>query len=158
MEIKQGFSIIELVVVIGLISLLALAMSAILLTTIVSSNRVRNATAVKQAGDYAITQIQSIVRNSRSITSCDPDTTTIVLENQDGNITTITLGINQIASNSASLIPTDLAVSSPSITCVSSSGDVRLATFSFDLSRNNPNLPTRENPVTHFSAGAEIRN
>ncbi len=62
MALKKGFSLIELIVVIGLLSLLMLAISSTMLMSIISSNRIRTTTKIKQAGGYAINQIQSMIR------------------------------------------------------------------------------------------------
>lgn len=156
---KAGFSIIELVVVIGLIGLLAIAMSAIMLTTIVSSNRVRTLTKIKQAGDYAIGQIQTLVRNARSITSCSssPDQLTII--NLDGGQTTIYLTADRIASNSGVfLTPDDLHITGYSLDCEPSNANPKVVTISFDLENLVSSTKSTERPKLHFETTAEIRN
>lgn len=158
MEMKKGTSIIELVVVIGLISLLALAMSAIMLTTIVSSNRVRRLTQIKQAGDYALGQIQTLIRNARSIESCDPDTDTLTTINPDGGLTEISLTNARIASNSGIYLTQDtLTASAFSITCEPITEPV-LFQISFDLSQGSDSGNARENATLHFETTTTLRN
>lgn len=164
MEIKnkQGSSIIELVVVIGLISLLALAMSAIMLTTIISSNRVRRLTQIKQAGDLALTQIQTLIRNSRSIELCDPINYEITTVNPDGGVTTIMTesagDTTRIASNSGTyLTPEHLAVNSFQITCEPSYAPT-LFKISFDMTQAESSGNERENTTLRFETTTSIRN
>jgi type II secretory pathway pseudopilin PulG len=163
MEMKKGTSLIELVVVIGLISLLALAMSAIMLTTIVSSNRVRRLTQIKQAGDIALTQIQTLLRNSRSIETCDSTLNQITTVNPDGNTTEIFLqtdaSSDRIASNSGIYItPDHLTVNNFDITCEPDELNPVLFTISFDLTHTNTSGNDQENSTLHFETSTGIRN
>lgn len=164
MEVKSGFSVIELTVVIGLLSMLALAMSAIMLTTIVSSNRVRTLTKIKQAGDHSLNQLQSLVRNARGIVLCDSVNSTGTIINPDGRETTILLendtdGTPRIASNSGIyLTPGDLKVANFGFLCSPSDDNPRLVTVSFDLSTLSVSTNPKENPLLHFTATSELRN
>lgn len=163
MEIKKGTSIIELVVVIGLISLLALAMSAIMLTTIVSSNRVRRLTQIKQSGDIALNQIQTLIRNSRHIETCDTDTDILTTVNPDGDTTDIMIEddgtANRIASNSGVyMTPNSLEVTSFNITCEPDETNPVLFKISFDLAHTISSGNERENPNLHFETTVGIRN
>lgn len=163
MEIKKGTSIIELVVVIGLISLLALAMSAIMLTTIVSSNRVRRLTQIKQSGDIALNQIQTLIRNSRQIALCDPDADLLTTVNPDGGLTDIMAEDDgtstRIASNSGTyMTPNTLEVSSFNITCEPSVANPLLFKISFDMAHTTNSGNERENPTLHFETNVGIRN
>lgn len=163
MEVKKGTSIIELVVVIGLISLLALAMSAIMLTTIVSSNRVRRLTQIKQSGDIALNQIQTLIRNSRHVESCDTDTDVLTTVNPDGGTTEIMVEddgtANRIASNSGIyMTPNSLEVAGFSITCEPNETNPVLFKISFDMAHTISSGNERENPNLHFETTVGIRN
>lgn len=160
---KRGSSLIELVVVIGLISLLALSMSAIMLTTIISSNRVRRLTQIKQAGDLALTQMQILIRNSRSIDSCDPTTPELTTVNLDGGTTTITPelsnNVNRIASNSGTyLTPDSMTVSAFTLTCEPDALEPTLFKISFDLTQADSSGNTLENSTLHFETTTNLRN
>lgn len=158
MEMKHGTSIIELVVVIGLISLLALAMSAIMLTTIVSSNRVRRLTQIKQAGDHTINQLQTLLRNARYIDICDSDLDTLTTVNPDGYTTNILLENSRIASNSGTYMTSDaLTVSNFAITCEPVTDPV-LIKISFDLTQQTSSGNAKENNLLHFETTTNLRN
>lgn len=163
MELKKGTSVIELTVVIGLISLLALAISAIMLTTTLSSNRLRRAAQLKQAGDFALTQIQTLIRNSRDVITCDPDTDSLTLINPDSGTTDIMVeldgGSSRIASNSGIyLTPNTQNVSNFSLSCEPTTIAPTLFKIAFDLSHTNTSGNDRENTSLHFETTTTLRN
>lgn len=161
MALKQGNSVIELTVVIGLISLLAIAMSAIMLTTITSSNRVRLVTRIKQAGDYTLGSIQTQIRNAREVTSCDSSLDELIYTGQDGGSTTLTLETNstiaRIASNSGVfLTPSNLNISNFNITCEPS--DTEPTTIKIDFDATDTVNRGNVNPSLHFETTIGLRN
>lgn len=163
MEVRRGTSIIELVVVVGLISLLALAMSAIMLTTIISSNRVRRLTQIKQSGDLAVNQIQTLIRNSSQIEACDTSTDILTTLNPDGETTDIMVEDDgtstRIASNSGIyMTPNTLEVAGFSITCEPNEANPVLFKISFDMAHTVSSGNERENPNLHFETTVGIRN
>ncbi len=162
MAIKRGFSLIELTVVIGLISLLTLAISASLLANLMASNRLRNTTAIKQAGNYALDQFAWLIRNSKDVVSCDSAAGSITITNLDGRDTTLGIEVDgtntRIASNSGTfLTPSTLDVSNFALTCHPSDTTVQLVSISFDLA--NPTVVhARESRTLHFETGVNLRN
>lgn len=175
MVTKKGFSLIELTVVIGLLGLLILAISSTLLMSIISSNRIRTITRIKQAGNYATGQIQSMLRSAKSISSCvstlNSDTPSITVINRDGGETLIInelideLNTNiryQIASKSGSisntyLTPTDVSVSAFSLICEPNDIKPTLIHLAFDL-QDVISSETTTNPTLHFETSINLRN
>lgn len=162
MALKRGFSLIELIVVIGLLSLLMLAISSTMLMSIVSSNRIRTTTKVKQAGGYAIGQIQSMIRSSKSITTCDVATPTISFVGQDGGTTELLTENDgtsvRIASNSGIyLTPANIATTGFAITCEPDALEPSLIKFSFDL-QDTRSAGSTQNPKLHFETSVSTRN
>ncbi|MFH2019731.1 MAG: hypothetical protein ABII80_03910 [bacterium] len=162
---KKGYSLVELTISVGLISLLTISISAIVLSSIISSHRLRALVRIRQVGDYTIGQLERLVRNARSIESCSSTAHTLSLTNQDGNLTNILFdgGTSRIASSSASqsfyLTPTDLSVSAFSLTCQPSDLFPELVNVSFTLENAlNANTRTIENPSIDFSTSIELRN
>lgn len=162
MALKKGFSLIELIVVIGLLSLLMLAISSTMLMSIISSNRIRTTTKIKQAGGYAINQIQSMIRSSKAITYCDPSSSSLGLVGQDGATTELLLesdGTNtRIASNSGVyLTPANTETLNFAILCEPDNLEPTLIKFSFDLQDNRSPSGT-QNPLLHFETSINTRN
>ena len=160
--VKKGFSIIELIIVVGLIAILMLAISSSMLMSVISSNRIRTATKTKQAGNFALDQIQGLIRNSKDITLCNA--TTVTLINQDGTSTTISSSNSKISTNEEVFItPADLVVSNFSFTCLPTDTDAttenktNLIKVSFDLQNATTSKPT-ENPLLHFETSINLRN
>lgn len=163
MVIKRGFSLIELIVVIGLLSLLMLAISSTMLMSIVSSNRIRTTSKIKQAGNFAMGEIQGMLRSAKSITSCNSTTSTITFVNPDGGTTTINTALvdttTSIASNSGVyLTPPTANVTSFTIGCEPSDSEPTLVNLSFDLKDSLTTRKTIENPLLHFETSISLRN
>lgn len=161
---KSGFSLIELIVVIGLLSLLTLAISSIMLTSVITSNRIRTTTKVKQAGNYALGQIQGMIRNTKILTACNSDEHTLEIVGPDGGTTNIfttldTNGTLRIASNSAVyLTPETTQVSNFNLTCAPSDTEPALVKVSFDLQDNQSANNVARNPILHFETSINLRN
>lgn len=163
MVIKKGFSLIELIIVVGLLSLLMLAISSTMLMSVMSSTRIRTATKVKQAGNYALDQMQTIIRNAKSVTSCNTTTGTIVVVGVDGGTTSlnpIVVGTEtRIASNSGIyLTPDNLLVSNFKLTCLPSDTEPKLLKISFDLKDDLVTRRASESPTLHFETSVSLRN
>jgi prepilin-type N-terminal cleavage/methylation domain-containing protein len=167
MVLKRGFSLIELIVVIGLLGLLMLAISSTMLMSIVSSNRVRVTTKTKQAGNYAIGQIQGLIRNAKDLTACSTGANTVTITNPDGNSTQIFAENSRIASGSGTyLTPANLAVSAgsfkiiclPDTTPPATPGNItNLIKISFDLNGLN-SVDSIQTPSLHFETSINLRN
>jgi prepilin-type N-terminal cleavage/methylation domain-containing protein len=162
LSLSKGFSLIELIVVIGLLSMLMLAISSTMLMSIISSNRIRTTTKVKQAGGYAIGQIQSMVRSAKSIVVCDTSTPSATFIGQDGGSTEVLIendGTNvRIASNSGVyLTPANMGVTSFAITCEPTEAEPTLIKFAFDL-QDTRQTSGSQNPLLHFETSVSVRN
>lgn len=160
----KGFSLIELIIVVGLISLLMLAISSTMLMSIMSSNRIRNSTKIKQAGSYAIGQIQGLIRNASDATCIlDSGTDSITTKNVTGGetqITAVSVGSDiRIASNSGVyLTPEKLKVTSFNLDCLPNSTEPSLVKVSFDLQSSQASTRQTENPTLHFETSVSLRN
>lgn len=158
MIVKKGFSLIELTVVISLLALLMLAISSTMLMSIISSKRIRTATKTKQAGNYAIGQIQSILRNAKSIKICNSSSNTITTINPGGGETQILLSNSRVASNSGTyLTPDNTTTSLFSLSCNPSDTDPSIVKVSFDL-RDALAPSGIQNPSLHFETSVNLRN
>ena len=156
---RAGFSLIELTVVIGLLSLLVLTITSTMLMSMVSSNRIRTATKIKQAGNYALGEIQFLLRNSKSITTCDSSSATISFIGQDGGSTEILLESDRLASNSGVyLTPDSATVSNYVLSCSPSDTEPSVVKVSFDLKSSVSTTRASENPLLHFETSISLRN
>lgn len=98
-ESSRGFTLIEVLAVMLVFGIIGSVAAGILVTTLRTSNKSAILTTVKQNGDYAITQITKILRNSYTLQTPAPPcgspsnpTNTSFLEvlDNNGNQSTIT--------------------------------------------------------------------
>lgn len=162
--VKKGFSIIELIIVVGLIAILMLAISSSMLMSVISSNRIRTATKTKQAGNYALDQIQGLIRNSKDISVCNA--TTVTVTNQNGTTSTIELDGSRLISNPDVFLTPDgttTSISGSLFTCLPTDTDATTETktnlikVSFDM-QNSAESRATENPLLHFETSINLRN
>jgi len=159
MAIKKGYTLIELIIVVGLVSILSIGISSAVLINATTATRTKNITNLRAAGGYSLNTIKQLIRSSRSITACDSDT--ISLQNQDGATTTISLeldnSVNRIASNSGIyLTPDDISIVNFTITCLPNNAEPTLIKLSFDTELATPTT-TKESPTLHFSTSVTPR-
>lgn len=169
---QKGYSLIELTVVVGLTSILAIAITAIMMSYLLSSSRIRTLIKIRQAGDLTITQIQQLIRNAKSIDECssDNDKSTddyLILTSQDGEQTTIqteeiTPGFYKIASTSAVrtryLNTEDVPAQSFNLTCEPNDTNATLVKIFFTLANETASGRPFDSPTVNFETSIELRN
>lgn len=161
---RPGYSLIELTIVVGLVAILAVAISSIVLVSVIQSTRIRNQIRTRQTGDYALTQMQTMIRNARAVSNCDSVNDSISLVNADGDSTTFATELvgasTHIASNSGTyLTPDDVTVAdSFNLDCSPSDTEVELVSISFDLSPTASSGRSLEAPPIHYATSVELKN
>lgn len=86
---SRGYSIIELVVAIGILGVIAIASTNLFLRTAVGSSRDNTTRLIKQNGDYAITLIESSLRGALRLapdSDCSSDMNQIHLVNSQNQV------------------------------------------------------------------------
>lgn len=158
----KGYSLIELVVVVGLVTLLGVGITSVSMTSMLTSGRVKTVTNLRNAGDNASAQIQKLIRNSKSA-SCSGNSITLI--NQDGSQTLIELAAGdlpspgKISSNSASLVPeTNAQVVSPSVTCTPTTSSPTLIKILFSLKSVGTSTRPFETATIKFETSVQLRN
>ncbi|OIP57349.1 MAG: hypothetical protein AUK12_04025 [Candidatus Levybacteria bacterium CG2_30_37_29] len=110
---KKGYTLIELVTVMGILVVISNIIIGIVYTTLRGSNKTRITTTVAQNGNYALSVISNTITTSESvikindtdISDCttSPSGQTIDLIRYDGGVTTLSCLNSTIASSSGSL-------------------------------------------------------
>jgi prepilin-type N-terminal cleavage/methylation domain-containing protein len=111
---KNGFTLIEMIVVVGILGIIAVVGSGTFFSILRGSTKTKTLQTVKQNGDYAISVMERMIRNARVLINPTADSTvsSITIKNPDGGTTTFSCGGNPatIASNGASLLSNEVKV------------------------------------------------
>ncbi len=168
---QTGFSLIELMIVVSLTVMLMLAASTIFLTFLVGNTRTNSSQLIKQEGQYALNQIEFLLRNSLELVpnglgqECQNDMPEISFKSLDGGVTTLSResddSVDKIASNSSMYLTSDAVelVEGPIFDCTQAADGSRpYVQFRFTLRKRDLAAdPTKEIIEQEFRAGTSIR-
>jgi len=155
-----GYTLIELVVVAALIGIIGVVSVSLFLTSLSGGGKSSGTNEVRANGDYAITQIERMIRNAIRIEgACTQDMTSLSLLNSDGNTTTFSTLDGRVASNSAYLTSSSSQVSGAiDFDCEQSvDGAPGLVTVSFILNKANALTNRFESVQVEFSTSVQLR-
>jgi prepilin-type N-terminal cleavage/methylation domain-containing protein len=133
--LRNGFTLVELLVVIGVFATVSSIIVLILFSTLRASKKSDTLIELKQNGNSAISQISKSVRYAKSLDNPDQCSPSVVVNSRkitsvqdDAQTTYACVGGSSptIASNGASLIGTD---------------DIRVSSCIFMCTQSNPNDP-----------------
>lgn len=170
----KGFTLIELMVSLGIFAVVGVILTEVFITSIRSSIRGEVSHTVKQNGDMALGVITRMVQNAQKITSdCSGTTdTSMTLTNQDGGVSTFQCekdgAILRIASVSGAttsyLTSPEVTLTGtvcddiPLFTCSLSGNASPVVKISFSLKEYSV-APTPANPVSGlFETTVNLRN
>ncbi len=171
----KGFTIIEIVVVVGILGIIAAMGTNMFFTVIKGSTKSKNLITVKQNGDYALSVIGRMIRNSQEIITnsdgqiCENGMTKIKLRNFDSGETEFEFfdsdgdpsnGYDYVASNSSRLTSDQIRVTDGAFDC-SSVGEFhpQAVIIRFTLDQNITTTPRPEEEASvDFRTTVEVRN
>jgi type II secretory pathway pseudopilin PulG len=162
---KSGFTLIEIVVVVGSLGIIVTAMVGVILGTFRAQNRIKSANKVMENGIWITNQLRKTVFNSqKDKIVCNPNGLSVVLkDNIDDSLTTISCDktANKIASASATreyiLNNSEVNVTNciGFVVCEKDSfGLVTNVVFSFDLGAVTAGVSYNQN----FKTSVTVRN
>ena len=163
MKNRKGYTLIEMVVVAGIMGIIGVVSVGLFLSTMLGGGKSTALNDVRSNGDYAITQMERMIRSARYIVSgtCETGMTSLRIKNPDGNTTEFSSIEGYIASNSGILTSDDifLATDGPLIfDCVSSdSKSPEVISIRFTLQKGDPDFPNRDYARADFSTSVQIR-
>jgi prepilin-type N-terminal cleavage/methylation domain-containing protein len=104
----KGFSLVEMIIVIGVFSILAFVITQALVLTLRGAQKGRSIGAVRENVEYSLSIIERQLRNARSL-NCSGSTNTLLYTDENGRLaqfSCITATPSYIASGSAEVTPT----------------------------------------------------
>ncbi|MGB9585897.1 MAG: four helix bundle protein [Anaerolineales bacterium] len=156
---SRGFTLIEIMVVVGILGIIAVVGSGAFFSILRGSTKTKTLQMVKQNGDYAISVMERMIRNARSVSGGG---NSITITNPDGMNTTFSCSGNMIASNSASLVSSEVKVDDCSNVFTVTPGEVgiRPAVVKINFNLSQAGTPTRpeEQASINFQTTVSLRN
>jgi len=156
---NKGFTLMEVLVVSGIMALFALTVISVFLSTVRGGTKAQLLQVVHQDGDFALSRMAVMIRNG-SDADCSGAFTII---NSDGGISSFTLvendSINRIASNSSEFLTGKVAETSGlSFTCYESYLGNQVVTIRFTLTAGGEvGAQLQEKVVQTFSTSVATR-
>ncbi len=173
----QGFTLIEIIITTSIIAILGVVITQVLSTTTRTNTKVGIMSDVKQNGDFALIMMERLIRSARQVTSsCSEAGDTldsVILENTDGNTTTLTCAydgsVTRVASVSAIgtsyLTGTNVTLGGSScsgstllFTCKGIQGVTQAISIGFTLTQGNASQFISEQSMTPFQSTVMVRN
>ncbi len=158
---KKSFTLVELVVVIGLFALLGTMATAMLAATLQGAKKAAAVGLVRNEGGYVINLMTQMLKFSPNITACGANSLTFGSGAGGGSVTLscVTAGTDKyIASGSARLTSDQVAWTTCVIACVPNDPlTVEKIDVSFDLQKTNAVFAS-EKATAHFETQITLRN
>ena len=156
---NKGFTLIEMLVVSGIMALFALTVVSVFLSTVRGGSKAQLLQVVHRDGDFALARMAAMIRNG-SEADCSGAFTII---NPDGGISSFTLveddSINRIASNSSEFLTGKVAKTSGlSFSCYEGDLGNQVVTIRFTLTAGGEvGAQLQEKVVQNFSTSVATR-
>jgi len=156
-----GFTLMEIIIVVAVLGVISVIISGILITSLTGSSKAEVIKDVRQNGSYALSVIEGMVINSRSV-SCTTDQILTVMD-LDGFSTNFFCNNGRIASDSATLnaylTSTNVAVTGCSFTCSVNPGVPTKVEINFTVSQiGSSDLKSSEKSSQNFNSVVVARN
>jgi prepilin-type N-terminal cleavage/methylation domain-containing protein len=174
---QLGFTLIEILMSVSLVGLIGVAAAGLFYTTLIGNSKKEVLTTVKQEGDYAIGQMEFLLRNAvalapdpnvaNSVATCAVGMTKISIRSKDNGITTFSIQNGKIASQSGTATPVYLT--SDAVTIADSPSDLvfncsqastnrgTYINVGFTLTKTSPDYNEPSTVTQAFSTGVGIR-
>ena len=169
---EGGFTLIEMLVVTALSVIILIGASSLFLSSLVSSAHKDTVTAVKQEGDFAVGQMEFLLRNAISIEPnpsapgapyCTQGMKSITFREQDNGVSTLGIVNNKIASSSGNLTvyltsdSINLNTQDPIFDCQQMANAGGYINIHFTLSAQNTNSGTPNAVSQTFTTSVNLR-
>jgi prepilin-type N-terminal cleavage/methylation domain-containing protein len=143
MNNQKGFSLVELLVVLGIVVTVGALVANLFLANLRTAAKTKALTEIKQNGDYALAVLERMIRNSKEVQSgCPGIGPSLTILNQDDNSSTFLCESTRIASGGAALISNNFEIvgCDSAFDCDKPEGRPAVVTISFSLKQKGSSL------------------
>lgn len=161
---SYGFTLIELLVVVAILATVGVVATNMFFQILKGASKAEIEKMVKQEGEYAISVMERMIRNAKSVKSdCDASFHHVILmKNQDEGITAFECitGDAYVASNSARLTSDKVAISSDCnqfVRCTQTGSSPPVVEIDFDLSQRDSSPRPEEQATVKFQTTVSLR-
>lgn len=151
---KKGYTLVEILLVVTIFSLIAGILSVILSTAMRSSTKAEATKEIRQNGEYALTVVEGLVLNARSL-NCEGGKLKVI--DVLGGETVISCENGRMASNSAYLTSSGVSVSDCSFECEPDGQEAQAVKISFSVNTKG-GLSSFDTSSVQFSTRVTLAN
>ncbi len=159
---EQGFTLIEVLVSIGLFVTIATISSTLFITILKNTSKTNVDQSVKQEGDYALSIITRMARNARQVIDCGEGTgDQIEIQTSDEQLTVFSCHEDgYLASNGARLTSNRVQLDACSFLCQPGGNEFEpdQIVINFSLSDTSGSTRPEEQASLDFTANVTVRN
>lgn len=157
---KNGFTLIELIVVTGILLIVGGISSGLLFSILKGSFKAAVIKETKQNGEYALSVMERAIRNAVSVTPCENGVPSdyLTVTKGDGSTIEFSFSSDNIASSGANLISEGFKVSSYKFECESEGGKPIQVKIEFTLEKSLTNIRAEEKTAISFQTKVRLRN
>jgi len=154
---REGFTLIELVIVAGIMIIIAIVSVNLLFSTLKGSIKAEVIKNAKQNGDYAISVMERMIRNASEVITCESGMSSIEITNPNNFKTTFSFSSENIASSGANLISSGYQVTSSSFDCNKIQDKPAVVTIKFTLETGGSSTKAEEKIKIPFQTTVSLR-
>ena len=162
LKLRRGFTLIEMLVVVGIIAIMSTFLLNLMFTTIKSNAKSEIIKSVKQNGDYVLGVMGYFIRNSKTLdpADCTGSQFSVVMDDENETVFSCSgVGTDDgyIASNSARMTGTKVTLSLCSLTCSQTGNSAPAVSISFTLTNLSTATKKEDQASTNFSTTVSAR-
>lgn len=158
---KKAFTLIEVIVAIGVFGVLSVTLSLLLVGTLRGSKKAAATILVRGEGAYAVESMAAQLRFAKSVTDCTTGSSVTVKTQVGDNLTLSCLSSGDdiyLASNSARLTTSNVQVVSCTSPPVFTCPDAKTVRITFGLQKAGSSLPLEGTASIDFDTEVGLRN
>lgn len=162
---EEGFTLVELLIATGIAIVVGSIIVAILVATLRNSSKSAILNAVRQNGDYTLSQMVRTIRGAKSLNSqclSSPPPTSITITKIDNTQVIYDCSGTTITENGSSLLDTNivtLVANSCSLVCnQQNASDYPIIQISFSIKQKNASTFAEQSTLVSFQTSVIMRN